>query len=185
MTKDGRRLGIATAAVDTGGTYTTQAYEFCRARSGRRVWAIKGGPIGTPVVDKVSWVGRGKQVPLRLLGVDEIKSTLMDRLRLENAGPGYCHFPRGQARGYTQSWFDGLLSEHHILVRRAGKERLEWVCPTGVRNEPLDCRVYATAALEILSPRLDPVAKGKAPRAPVAAGKASRPGRRVLGRGVG
>ena len=127
----------------------------------------------------------GDIVLLKIVGVDEIKSTLMDRLRLEDAGPGYCHFPRGQGRGYVQSWFDGLLSEHHILVRRAGKERMEWVQPTGVRNEPLDCRVYATAALEILSPPLDAsVTKGKA-SAVAPGGGARRSGRRVLGRGVG
>jgi len=60
--------------------------------------------------------------------------------------------PRNLTAGYGSWWFDGVLSERPISVRRHGKMVIEWVHIPGIRNEPLDCRVYATAALEILGP---------------------------------
>ena len=39
-----------------------------------------------------------------------------------------------------------------------GKPRLEWVKKSGTRNEPLDLRNYATAAVQILSPNFDVLA---------------------------
>ncbi len=43
-------LPVRAVAVDTGGHHTKMAYEFCRTRLARRVWAIKGrGGPGIPV----------------------------------------------------------------------------------------------------------------------------------------
>ena len=41
-TADGRRLKIICACVDSGGHFTTQVYRFCKERTARRVFAIKG-----------------------------------------------------------------------------------------------------------------------------------------------
>lgn len=189
-TADGRTLGVACTAVDTGGQRTVHAYRYCRARERSGVRAVKGGGPDAPIYSRPNRVGR-ERVELFILGVDTIKATLMDRLALAAPGPGYCHLPcgpdprRDAVAGYGQAWFEGLLGERRIKVLHDGRDRWRWV-QVG-RNEPLDCRVYATAALEILAPRLDaPAPKVSAPVVPRAPGPAGPPrGRRVLSRGVG
>jgi phage terminase large subunit GpA-like protein len=100
-----------------------------------------------------------RHVPLFTLGVSTIKGSLYSRLRIERPGPGYCHFPieaKTNHRGYDSPYFKGLVSERMVVKRVRGKERIEWEPRSaGIRNEPLDVRVYATGALEILNPDLE------------------------------
>jgi phage terminase large subunit GpA-like protein len=75
---------------------------------------------------------------------DTVKHTTYARLRLqETAGAGVSHFPKD--REYF--WYAGLVSERPVRKYAGGVARMEWIVDRGVRNEPLDCRVYATAAL--------------------------------------
>jgi phage terminase large subunit GpA-like protein len=53
------------------------------------------------------------------------------------------HFPKDR----DFFWFMGLVSERPVRKYHRGVPRIEWIVDTGVRNEPLDCRVYASAAL--------------------------------------
>ena len=87
---------------------------------------------------------RGQVAPLFIVGVDSIKRTLLARLRIEEPGAGYCHFPEGRDLDY----FRGLMSEKPIRIYKGGVAKIKWVVDSGVRNEPLDCRVYAVAALQ-------------------------------------
>ena len=70
---------------------------------------------------------------------------------MEEEGPGYCHFPRDEGRGYDEEYFKGLTSEKQILVYKKGRPLYEWKVKDNEhkRNEPLDCRNYASAAIEI------------------------------------
>ena len=63
---------------------------------------------------------------------------------------------------------------------RAGRKVMVWT-QTYNRNEPLDCRNYATAAMELLMPDFESLAKveiGAPPAAPAQ-------GRRMVSRGIG
>jgi len=178
-TEDGRRLQVVTACVDSGGHHTSEVYEYCRAREARRVWAVKGkGGADVPPTSKESRSNRFRAA-LFTLGVDQLKGVLMSWLLLDHPGPGHTHFPREPERGYDAGYFRGLLSEKRVVIQRGGSKRIEWK-KIADRNEPLDCRVYATAALEILHPNLEALAAG--------AGNSTRKGpasgRRVLSRGV-
>jgi phage terminase large subunit GpA-like protein len=158
LTEDGRLLGVACTTVDSGdGNRTSAIYAYCRAREGRGVWAVKGrGGAGVPiVVMRPSRPDGPEGAALYTVGTDEAKATLMDRLRLASPGPGYCHIPKGAARGYTQTWFEQLVSQKLIDVTRDGKTRPRWELPRGSRDEALDCRIYATAAMEIHGADLD------------------------------
>lgn len=65
--------------------------------------------------------------------------------------PGYCHFPID----YDERHFRQLTAEERVLERtRDGRARPIWRVIRGRRNEQLDCRVYATAALYVLYARL-------------------------------
>lgn len=154
---DGTALGVSCACVDSGGHFTTEVYRFTKAREYRRVYAIKGrGGQGIPLVGKPVRNNRIGAVRFDL-GVDSGKATVMSRIKIEEEGPGYCHFPRDQQRGYDLEYFRGLLSERLKYEYRNGKVKVSWD-QIYERNEPLDCRNYATAAIEILSPNFEALA---------------------------
>jgi len=139
-------LRVAASAVDSGGHRTSHVMAYSAARLARRVWAIKGkGGPGIPAWPRrPPKPQRATTTPLHIVGVDGLKSQLFARLRLEpGTAPGVCHFPAD--RDFT--WFAGLMAERPVRKWTRGVPRIEWIVDRGVRNEPLDCRVYATAAL--------------------------------------
>ena len=139
-------LMISAAAIDSGGHRTPNVMSFCDARQTRRIWAIKGrGGPGLPAWPKrPPRPKKGNIAPLYVIGVDSIKHTLLARLRIEEPGPGFCHFPVG--RDYD--FFRGLTAEKPVRKYKNGVAKIVWIPNPSVRNEPLDCRVYAIAALE-------------------------------------
>lgn len=153
--KAGQRFGIAITCVDTGGHYTTEVYRFCAAREARKVYAIKGQ--GTQNGGYVPLINNHKRTPrekaiLFNLGVDEGKAKVFSSLKIAEVGAGFCHFPLG--RGYNFEYFRGLTAEVLEIKKRMGVAHRVWK-QIRDRNEPLDLRVYNTAALEILNPNLD------------------------------
>lgn len=150
--RNGEGLVISCTCIDSGGHYTTEVYKFCKEREHRRIFAIKGvGGYGKAFIGKVSRNNR-ERAALFPLGVDTGKEAIMSRLKIEFEGPGYCHFPREQERGYNEDFFNGLTSETKKIKYVKGVAKIEWKVKSGVRNEPLDLRNYATAAVEILNP---------------------------------
>ena len=78
-----------------------------------------------------------------IVGVDTAKDAIYSRLRIADAGPGYCHFPIS----YDHEFFKQLTSEKVKTRFVKGHPVREWHKPPGVRNEALDRRVYALAVL--------------------------------------
>ena len=156
---DGAVLNIHCTAIDSGGHRTTETYEFCKPREWRLVYAIKGkGGAGMNIIhtsNKTKRVGN----TLVTVAVDTAKSILYTRLKhTDKALAGYCHFPidtDAHQRGYDEKYFEGLTSETKITKMVKGRPKTEWIVKTGLRNEPLDCRVYNIAALEIIFPHLN------------------------------
>lgn len=152
--ENGTGLVISCTCIDSGGHHTSEVYKFCKTREHRRIFAVKGkGGDGIPFVGRASRTNREK-IALFILGVDQGKATLLSRLKLEFEGEGYCHFPIEGDKGYDEAYFKGLTSEQRIIKYYKGRPKVEWVKKSGTRNEPLDLRNYATAALEILNPDL-------------------------------
>ena len=145
---DGRGFEIMATCIDSGGTATQQVYDFAKARLKRRVWAIKGasavGGLRSPVWPTKSPSSRTKRAfkPI-ILGVNAAKDAIRARLHIEQAGPGYMHFPADRDLG----WFSQLLSERSVVKLTGGHRYRVWELPAHRANEALDCRVYAYAAL--------------------------------------
>lgn len=160
---DGTKLTIAATCMDSQGHFTNEVDRFCKERWGRNVWSIKGkGGMDVAYVGKPSTSNRVK-VPKYTIGVDTGKVLLYDRLKVEKPGPGYCHFPKG--RGYDENYYRGLTAEKKIITYKKGRATIAWVLKSQGfrRNEPLDIRNYATAAVEIAHIDLEPgTAKAKA-----------------------
>ena len=145
---------LRASCIDSGGHYTQQVYNYCRARAGRRVYAIKGvGGEGRPIIGRPSKNNIGK-INLFPVGTDTAKELIYSRLKITEPGEGYCHFPQGRSDEY----FRMLTAEKRIIKYYKGRPKREWV-KIRTRNEALDCRVYATAALALLNINLETVYK--------------------------
>ncbi|MFH5187123.1 phage terminase large subunit family protein [Paenibacillus sp. TAB 01] len=173
----GQKMGIAITCMDSGGHFTTEVYRFCAAREARRIYAIKGkGSQNGEYVPFLNGNTRTKREKAILfnLGVDEGKAKVLSRLQVDE-GPGYCHFPKN--KGYNEAYFKGLTAEQLVTRYRQGVAYQVWK-KVRDRNEPLDLRVYNTAALEILNPKLE-----DAPLIPKPARSAGKK-RRVISKGL-
>ena len=153
--ESGVQLRIASAMIDTG--YQSKiVYDFCKPREVRRIHAIKGvAGQNRPVVSRPNR-GNSAKVALFSLGVDSAKELLYSRLKIEDSGAGYCHFPIGQ--GYDDEYFEQLTAEKAVTKVRNGVKSRVWQ-KTRPRNEALDVRVYALAAFVNLNANLDQLAK--------------------------
>lgn len=83
-----------------------------------------------------------------IVGTHRIKDIVVGRLGIDAPGPGYCHFPLGRGN----EWFDQLTAERKVVRYEKGRAKIDWVKDAEKRNEALDCRVYAFAALRLDSP---------------------------------
>ena len=159
--KDGTGIVISVCCIDSGVHFTQEVYTETRKRFSRGVVAIKGkGEQGRPFIsppNKVA-INKNKKITCWLftLGVNAGKASIMQALKTETPGARYCHFPLGEDRGYNIEFFNGLLSEREVIRGNSIKwEKL----PGHRRNEALDCRNYALAALKIANPDFDAAEK--------------------------
>lgn len=158
--ESGAQLPVVAACVDTGGTkgYTQAAYDWLKGKTGRRVFGVKGvAGWGRPIVGAPSRRKsgqRGRKIDLFPVGVDEAKLVVMRRLSVAEPGPGYCHVPEDR----EAEWFEQITAEKLSLRYVKGFPVREWH-QTRERNEALDCRVYALAALKIANPSMKHAAR--------------------------
>ena len=165
--EDGRELNVAATAIDTGGNHTNRVYKWVRymQKKGKRVYGVKGytGSGEVPLiyhqtkVDIKEKMKDGKEVvvdstSIWILGVSSGKDDISNRLKIEDPGEGYCHFPSNQGRGYDHEYYKGLLSESKVTKKVRGVIKRAWVKKSGARNEPLDLFNYNYAACELLRP---------------------------------
>ena len=148
----GEALKVQCCAVDAGFNTATVA-PWCAARGRLGVVAIRGSVVKTapPILR-----ARGRRDGLAgfkyLVGVHLLKEFLFHKLRAgERSGNSVLHWPN-DGRGYeAESYWQGLCSEELRVVKRRGYSVRAWV-QIRERNEPLDARIYALAALHILGP---------------------------------
>lgn len=146
--ESGESLRIAAVCIDTGGHHTQQVYNFVRPRERRRIYGIKGANRpGEPIWPKRASRKNTGRINLYTIGTDGAKDLIYGRLKIDEPGPGYMHFPLQ----YDEEYFRQLTAEKVVYEKGVRK----WIKKQGARNESLDIRVYATAALERLkqSPR--------------------------------
>jgi len=149
----GAPMKIAATAIDTGGHYTHQAYNFCRQHLGHKYFAIKGdSQDGKPIKGRsssqdVNYRGRilKNGIKLWLVGTDTAKDLFFGRLKVNQPGPGYVHF----SKNLPAAWYTGLTSEVRRQVKTSTGTKHRWV-KTVARNEPLDTTVYALFCSEML-----------------------------------
>jgi phage terminase large subunit GpA-like protein len=150
----GQALSIEAAAIDTGGHFTHQTYAFCRNRSARRIYAVKGdNRQGQPVKGRsssqdINWSGRIIRHGVKLwhVGTDTAKDLIYGRMKVIDDGPGKLHF----SRELPPDFYAQLTAESRVLQATSTGEKYRWIKPSGARNEVLDCTVYALFAAQML-----------------------------------
>lgn len=153
--EDGARLQLAAAGFDTGfATAQRPLYHYLRPRYGRRFFAMKGAsqkwaPIWAPGK-------RSERIRLFIIGTNRAKALIYQRASISVHGPGFMHIPNTD--DYGEEWFKQLLAEDSHTERDRGVEMQIFAMPATPppdgtdRNEALDIRVAATAALYIRGP---------------------------------
>tara|TARA_R100001594_G_scaffold37437_1_gene67721 strand:+ start:1605 stop:3473 length:1869 start_codon:yes stop_codon:yes gene_type:complete len=157
--QDGYELKIESSAIDTGGHYTQEVYQYVRERSQLGLIGIKGiglkgkPPLGKPTTQDITFSGKAlkKGVKLFPVGVDVIKTTLHNKLRDAEIGKGYIHF----YPTITPDYFEELTAERQILRYKNGYQERIWVKKSSARNEALDEAVYAWAAFQRFKQKYD------------------------------
>ncbi len=162
--ENGLGLKISLSFMDEGGHFTQDVRLRCNERLSKKLFAIKGQsgesiPYTTPpkqrkIVIKGKFIDRcwGYNI-----GVDAGKKLIMDSLHVQTPGRRYCHFPKRD--DYGAAYFNGLLSERYV-PQKGHKSKFIWEkIPGHERNEPLDCRNYALAAVKALDPDFDAIDK--------------------------
>jgi len=157
----GAVLPISAACIDSG-YRTDEVYDFCKYKTERRIFPTKGvAGEGRPIVSAPSKKRTGKEkkpVKLFTVGADTAKGLVYSSLRISEPGPGYCHFPTT----YTQEYFEQLTAEKVVTKFHKGFPRREWI-KTRPRNEALDIRGMALAALRLLNPVYSQLKKSLSP----------------------
>jgi len=145
---------VRSSCIDSGGHHTQSVYSYAKIRDGKRIFAIKGvGGEGRPLVSRPTRTNIAK-IKLFSVGVDTAKELLYSRLKIDEHGDGFCHFPAH----YDEEYFKQLTGEALVTKWVRGHKVRVWKAQRR-RVEALDCRVYAMAAMVILSPNSEPRAE--------------------------
>lgn len=154
ITRDGRTLPIQISCIDSGGHYTQDVYAFCLRSP--RLRPIKGVGLNAQTNDliyKVSDVpvkayanGAGR-IQLTLINTYYAKDIIREQLlkiQSDNKKSDWVISSNIDAQ-FDEIFFDQMNAE----FRETCKGKYKWVCRPGVRNEALDCTVYALTAVDI------------------------------------
>lgn len=146
---DGVELWVKGTCIDSGGHNTQAVYKFCKRKEKTGgVFAIKGRAGDGPGLTGRPSRSNAVHVNLFPVFVDKVKDLLFARLEKEIDEPGYCHFPIA----YPEEYFTQLTSEKAVKRFKQGVPYNVYVKKSaGARNEALDRRVYAMAALDIIN----------------------------------
>lgn len=155
-TSDGQQLKIALMAIDSG-YESTAVYAWCR-KMGRIVMPVKGierfdrsAPVSAP--SAVDFTFNGKKynngVKVTSVAVSTFKMEtyrwLKQSIDSADVPTGYINVPNLETEFFKQLCAEQLKT----VTTRTGFNKLEWQ-KIRDRNEALDCRVYARAALYVL-----------------------------------
>ena len=157
--EDGQKMKIDSAAIDTGGHFTQEVYQYVRERTQLGLIGVKGmgqkgkPPLGKPSKVDINFSGKAlkRGVQLFPVGVDVIKSTLHNKLKDAEPGEGYIHF----YPTITHDYFEELTAERQVLRYKHGYQERIWVKKSNAKNEALDEMVYAYAAWQRLLQKYD------------------------------
>lgn len=154
-TRDGRVLPIQISCIDSGGHFTQDVYAFCLKSP--RLRPIKG--LGNcnntkDLIAKVTDVpvkayanGSGR-IQLTFVNVNYAKDVIREqmlKIQADNKESDWVISSHIDAQ-FDVIFFNQMNAEFRENYQQG---KYKWVCKPGVRNEALDCTVYALTAVDI------------------------------------
>lgn len=160
-TRDGRLIRTRATCIDMQGHNTDAVLQFCKNKSRRKIFAIRGQDGARPIWPQRASKSRKAKLPFRNIGIDTAKDRLAGRLRItlgenEDSKPGYVHFPihevrDGEDNGFGDAYFAQLTAEEVRTKMVKGRPVRYWHNKPGARNEAWDTFIYALAARQSLA----------------------------------
>lgn len=152
-------ISLFGAAIDSGGDYTHEAYQYTRERKARNYIAVKGASqkgkplISSPTKVDINFKGvmSKKGGLVYIVGSDTAKDVIYGRLKFNEPGYGFIHFHVD----LPQEYYEQLTAEKKVTRYSKGRAIKEWILPSGKRNEALDCFVYAYCFLHFVISKYD------------------------------
>ena len=158
----GAALRLNAVSIDgSDGNRTEIVNAYVRPRRGQRYMTIKGASEVSDDRKEIFSTPRKADVGLRnrpakrgletyIVGTTRAKDLILEtRVKLTGSGPGRMHFYAGVRPDYWEQ----LVSEVKV-TSRINRNRKSWQRKGGVRNEALDCEVYALHAARSLKTHL-------------------------------
>ena len=140
----GEEVPISITAVDAGWQQDI-AGELSLAHGRNLIIPTFGGrKIGAPIVMMPIHPNPKTGYFLTEMCVDAAKSQIYQRYKIEEPGAGYIHIPNYEH--FDEDFIKQMVAEKRALVKNTRR----WVCPSGVRNEALDCMVMNLAMIKLL-----------------------------------
>ena len=172
--EDGVMLGVAAGIIDSSG-FQDHVLKFTKPMFPRNIIGGKGeNQPNKPIVSVISRNNKLRAPQLRI-GTDTAKAIIMSRLRQTESGIGAMHFTDDPKAGFNEHYFSMLTAEACQVSFKNGVAIRKWIVMGNRRNEALDCRVYAYAALLYLNPNWAKVEKSIAKRVETATLKPEMP----------
>lgn len=154
-TRDGRILPIQISCIDSGGHFTQDVYAFClRSPRLRPIKGLGSCDSSKDLIYKVSDVpvkayanGSGR-IQLTIVNVNYAKDIIREQmLKIQsNFKESDWVISSNLDAQFDVIFFDQMNAEFRETYQQG---RYRWVCKPGVRNEALDCTVYALTAVDI------------------------------------
>ena len=154
-TRDGRVLPIQISCIDSGGHFTQDVYAFClRSPRLRPIKGLGSCDSSKDLIYKVSDVpvkayanGSGR-IQLTIINVNYAKDIIREQmLKIQsNYKESDWVISSNLDAQFDVIFFDQMNAEFRETYQQG---RYRWVCKPGVRNEALDCTVYALTAVDI------------------------------------
>ena len=153
-TRDNRTLPIQICCIDSGGHFTQDVYAFClRSPRLRPIKGLGNCNSSTDLIYKVNEVpvkayanGSGR-IQLTIVNVNYAKDIIREQLLniQSNSKESDWVISSDADANFDTIFFDQMNAE----FRESYQDKYKWVCKPGVRNEALDCTVYALTAVDI------------------------------------
>jgi phage terminase large subunit GpA-like protein len=147
--QSGKPMELPRIMMDTGGEDSTETYSYIAPRQVKGLYGIKGHyKTDVDLIKKSKPLDCG--VNMYMLNVSAIKRQLYYQLSLPPESGMYVNL---RASTTTDADLEQLVSEKLVQVQKDGKVVETWMKKhPKIRNEQLDCWVYAYAGLKLKEP---------------------------------
>ena len=151
----GHLLGVGRILFDSGGHFSQKVHEFSKRMGSEWVIPCRGSSsYNNPIATMSKKKDPARETYMVMVGTDTAKDEIFGSFLAEKPDdwefgdpiPGSTHFPKNEIV-CNKAWFGQLCSEVKKWKTVGGKRQRVYTPKTEhIRNEALDCTVYATAA---------------------------------------